>query len=244
MRFPPALPHGPVEEVLDGVFFVTGTAAMGGPVAIRFSRNMTIFRRGRSLTIVNSMRLNDVGLEELDRLGKVDHVVRIAGFHGLDDAFYRDRYGAKLWAVEGQAYAKGFTNANVRPEDGYLQPDVWMTPDTELPIDDARLIVLRGLVPEGMIYVDRHDGLLVSGDCLQNYGVTDRYFSTLGALVMRFMGFIKPHNVGPGWLKGAKPNKGDVRALLDLEFDHVLPVHGVRVIGGAKEKYRPAIERL
>ena len=36
----------------------------------------------------------------------------------------------------------------------------------------------------------------------------------------------------------------EVKAILDLEFEHVLPVHGGKVIGGAKEKYRPAIERV
>ena len=59
--------------------------------------------------------------------------------------------------------------------------------------------------------------------------------------MMKRMGFLKPYNVGPGWLQFAKPSAREVRAILDIEFDHVLPGHGTAVIGGAKEKFRPAI---
>jgi len=61
--------------------------------------------------------------------------------------------------------------------------------------------------------------------------------------MMKRMGFIKPDNVGPGSLNATKPTPEDVRSLLDLQFEHVLPVHGAAVIGDARNKYRPAIER-
>jgi hypothetical protein len=44
----------------------------------------------------------------LDALGKVTDVIRIAGFHGMDDPFYKERYGAKVWVVRGQRYVAGF----------------------------------------------------------------------------------------------------------------------------------------
>jgi len=58
------------------------------------------------------------------------------------------------------------------------------------------------------------------------------------------MGFIKPYNLGPGWLKAAKPQPSEVHGILDLPFQHVLPAHGAAVIGNAKQSYRPVIERL
>ena len=70
----------------------------------------------------------------------------------------------------------------------------------------------------------------------------DAYFNFMAKLVMKRMGFLKPHNVGPGWLQFASPTAADVRSLLELDFEHVLPTHGSPVIGSAKEKYRPAIE--
>ncbi len=84
----------------------------------------------------------------------------------------------------------------------------------------------------------------MTGDSLQHWHRTAPHFSLMAKVMMRVMGFIKPFNVGPGWLKGAKPDVAEVISLLELEFDHVLPVHGDKVIGNAKEKFRPAIERL
>jgi len=60
--------------------------------------------------------------------------------------------------------------------------------------------------------------------------------------MMKKMGFFKPCSVGPGWLQFAKPTVAEVRSVLDLDFAHVLPAHGEAVVGGAKEKFRPALE--
>ncbi len=57
------------------------------------------------------------------------------------------------------------------------------------------------------------------------------------------MGFIKPHNIGPGWLKMAKPSASELRGIHDLPFEHVLPSHGTPVLGVAKAAYRSAIDR-
>ena len=81
---------------------------MPGPIPIRFSRNMTVLRRGERLVLINSVRLDDAGLAALDKLGKVSDVVRLAANHGMDDPFYADRYKARVWAVKGQRYTAGF----------------------------------------------------------------------------------------------------------------------------------------
>ncbi|MBK6464740.1 MAG: hypothetical protein IPF92_27630 [Myxococcales bacterium] len=49
-------------------------------------------------------------------------------------------------------------------------------------------------------------------------------------------------DIGPGWAKAAKPAAAELRAVLDLDFEHLLPAHGEAVIGGAKAAYRPTIE--
>jgi hypothetical protein len=241
--FPKAEPHGELRELFDGVFFVTGSLRMGGPLPMRFSRNMTVVRDGKSLTLLNSLRLDDAGLAALDALGKVEHVIRVAAFHGMDDPFYKDRYGAKVWAVEGSAYVSGF-GGKPSAGGGYFEPDVWMTPETELPIPNASLFRFETATPsEGMIVLDRDGGILVPGDCLQNWAGPDAYFSFPAKIVMRLMGFFAPYSIGPGWLKAAKPDARELEGILALDFEHVLPAHGAEVIGGAKEKYRPAIER-
>ena len=80
--FAPAMPHGDIEEVFDGVFFVTGTMrSIFGGMPWQYSRNMTIVRDDGALTLINAVR--------------------------LDDAGYVDRYGARLWALPGLTHESG-----------------------------------------------------------------------------------------------------------------------------------------
>ena len=146
-RHPKASPHGPFEELFEGIWFVRGGIRFPMLMPMKIGRSMTVVQGVDGLTLFNTMRLSEPGLRRLESLGAVKHVIRLGGFHGRDDGFYRERYG-----------------------------------------------------------------------------------------------FLKAYNVGPGWLQFASPSRQDVRAILNLEFDHVLPGHGTPVIGGAKEKYRPAIE--
>ena len=62
--------------------------------------------------------------------------------------------------------------------------------------------------------------------------------------MMRAMDCIKPHNVGPAWLKlSLDPPRAQLRGILDQPFANVLPSHGAAVLGDARRHYRPAIER-
>jgi hypothetical protein len=221
---------------LPDFFLVTGTVKMPGPV--RFSRNMTVVRRGDRLILVNTVRLDDAGLAALDKLGKVTDVIRIAANHGMDDPFYAERYGAKVWAVKGQRYAAGF---NVNAKATYFTPHHEIDRASELPIPGAKIYEIGGTPPEALLVVG---DTVISGDSLQNWATPDEYFSWLGITMMKMMGFFKPHNVGPAWFKQCKPPKEQMRGILDLPFANVLPAHGTPVIGNARDLYRPAIERV
>lgn len=243
-EFPKAQKHGELREVLKDIFFVQGSVSFGGPLPMAFSRNMTVVREKGELTLINTMRLDDAGLAELEKLGTVKHVFRLAGFHGMDDPFYKDRYQAKVWAVKGHIYAKGFDAAKPRAVP-YFKPDVEMDESTRLPISDARLFrFTSGNTAEGLVIMEREGGVIVSGDSLQNWHKADEYFSLPAKVMMKLLGFIKAHNIGPGWLKITKPDPKEIRSLLDIKFDHLLPVHGAEVIGGAREAYRKVIEAL
>jgi len=236
----PASPHGELEEIFDGVWFVRGGVRMPMRVPMKIGRSMTVVRGGDGLTVFNSMRLTDEGCRALESLGDVKHVVRLGGFHGRDDGFYRDRYGARVYALEGQRYTRGMDPNKAEP---YMEADEWLDERSGLPIADAKLKVFAtSSPPEGICLLERHGGVLIAGDSLQHTPGPDEYFNWPAKLMMRRMGFFKPHNVGPGWLQFAHPTGSDVRSVLDLEFDHVLPAHGAAVVGGAKAKFRPAIE--
>lgn len=236
--FPPALPHGELREVLPDLFFVTGTVKMPG---VRFSRNMTVVRRGERLVIVNSVRLDEAGLAALDKLGTVTDVIRLCGNHGMDDPFYADRYSAKVSVVRGQRYTAGF-DANAK--DTYFTPHGELDASSPLPIAGAKLLVIDAQPPEGMLLLPEHGGVMISGDCFQHIHTADEYFNSFGKLMMRMMGFLKPHNIGPAWLKRCKPPREQIRSLLDHSFANVLTAHGDLVIGNAVELYRPAVERI
>ncbi len=235
--FAPARAHGALDEIFPGVFFVTGGFKMTS--LLSFSRNMTVLREGERLIIVNSMRLSEAGLAALDALGRVTDVIRIAGFHGADDAFYKDRYGATVWVLRGHTYQRGLEPRG--PE--YFTPDRVLDADSPLPIAGARLFIYESNPREGLIILDRDGGIVIAGDSLQNWHTPNQHFSFFAGPVMRVLGYIKPCNVGPGWLKLGKPPAADLARVLELSFEHVVPVHGDLVTGGAKEKFRPALER-
>lgn len=236
----PASPHGRFREVFEGIWFIRGGVKMPMLVPMKIGRSMTVVRGEDGLVVFNSMRLSEEGLSELEALGEVKHVVRLAGFHGRDDGFYRERYGAKVYAVEGQTYVRGMDPAK---GESYMEPDTWLTEESALPIVDAKLKIFSSSnPPEAICLLERNGGILITGDSLQHSPAPDEFFNFPAKLMMKRFGFFKPYNVGPGWLQFAKPSATEVRSILDLEFQHVLPGHGDAVIGGAKEKYRPAIE--
>ena len=127
--------------------------------------------------------------------------------------------------------------------DVYFESDEAMDPGGRLPIEGATLHVIGSRPPEALLRLPHHGGVLIAGDCLQHWAKSDRYWSLPARVAMPLLGFVKPHNVGPAWLKGCKPPKEDLRAILGLGFSHVLPAHGEPVVGDAVAKYRPAIER-
>ncbi|MCO4772978.1 MAG: hypothetical protein KDA24_23295 [Deltaproteobacteria bacterium] len=234
---PPAQGHGPLAEVFPNVYFVTGSMGFG---AMRFSRNMVVLREDERLIIVNSLRLDDAGLAELDTLGKVTDVVRLAGGHGSDDRFYKQRYGATVWAMRGQTY---FTGTDPDKGSEYFTPDGYLDEESDLPVRGASLFLFETAPSEGVLRIEAGGGTLIAGDSLQHWHSTaGPHFNLLAKVGMRILGFIKPHQLGPGWVKACRPSGTKLRSLLDLAFENVLPAHGDVVRGGAREAYRPAIE--
>jgi hypothetical protein len=64
----------------------------------------------------------------------------------------------------------------------------------------------------------------------------------------RYVGKVKRHPptmpIPVGWLMMTKPSRSDLLSLLDILFEHVLPIHGMPVLGDARQRYRPAIEKF
>ncbi|GGB93588.1 hypothetical protein GCM10011352_19550 [Marinobacterium zhoushanense] len=232
-QFPPALSHGSVEEVFPDVFFVSGameTVLQG--MDWQFSRNMTVVRDGERLILVNSVRLNDEGLAELDRLGRVTDVVRLGCLHGRDDEFYVQRYGAQYWAMPGMEHEAGLEART-------------LTPDGPLPISDASLFQFQTTqLPEGILRLDRAGGIVIACDALQNWLSPDEYFSNSSRELMQNMGFFTPANLGPVWAQAAAPQGDDFTRLKSLSFKHALCGHGEPLRDTAHEDYLATFNRM
>ena len=231
--FPDAMPHGDLEEILPDTYFVTGTSRpnfMGQ--AWQFSRNMTVLRRGRDLTLVNTVRLDARGLAQLDALGTVRAVVRLGSFHGMDDAFYLERSDARYFSLAGA------------PPEGARAPDVLLSPDAEPPVPDARVFLFEtSKVPEAVLWLPTEGGTLIACDSLQNWVDVDRFFDDDSGTRMRAFGFIRPANIGPGWRQAAQPDAVDFHRLAGWSFRHLLPAHGVPILADAHVQLSATIAR-
>ena len=232
-RHAPALPHGPLVEVLPEVFLVTGTRDWDFQGRRwRFSRNMTVVREKGRLTLLNAVRLADSGLAALDGLGRVSNVVQLGGLHGVDDGFYRERYRAAYWAQSG-AGQKG------------VPVDRTLTQGGALPIGGASLFAFATTkVPECILRLDREGGIMIACDALQNYVAPDEYFGEETANLMAGMGFFERANVGPVWMQMAEPEASDFARLRTIRFRHALCGHGEPLLHTAGEEYRARFARL
>lgn len=233
-QFPPALAHGPIQEVFPDVFFVSGameTVLQG--MDWKFSRNMTVVREGERLIIINSVRLSDEGLVELDKLGKVTDVVRIGSLHGRDDPFYVDRYGAEFWEMPGMQHETG------------LKATKTLTPGGETPISDATVFEFSTTqLPEGIIRLDREGGIVIACDALQNWHAPDEFFSESSKELMTNMGFFTPANLGPVWVQAAEPKGDDFARLKEVPFKHALCGHGEPLLNSAHEDFSATFKRV
>jgi hypothetical protein len=233
-QLPPALPHGSLEEVFPDVFFVTGmmnTVLMDVPW--QFSRNMVVVREGAALTLINSIRLDETGVSQLEALGRVVNVVKIGSMHGRDDAYYRQRYGAKFWALPGMIHEHG------------LVADRELRPDGEMPFAGCGVFVFRTTKrPECILSVDRAGGILVSSDSLQNWLEPDEFFSDESRQLMAEMGFFQRANLGPLWVQINEPQPEDFARLCKLSFRHALCGHGAPLLETAKEAYTARIQKM
>ncbi len=240
-----AFPHGKLEPVFDNIWFVQGGWDMPVPLKPRISRSMTIIRNPTNgeLTLVNSMRLSEAGLKALDKLGEVKHVIRLASLHGADDGFYKDRYKARIYALKGTYYARGL-NSDATTADNYFTADEYFDEHTQLPISDAKVYVLKSpKLREASLLLKRESGILLSGDFFHNNPKPDEFFNRLGKALMHLFRLAKPYNVGVGWFLQMKPKRAEFLSILDIPFEHVLPIHGLPVIGEAKQHYRQVVEK-
>ena len=222
--FPPESPHDEIECLYPDVYLLHGSVKMGP--GMRMNRNMIILRNGNDLVLVNPVRMNEDGLASLDRLGVVKHILRLGDFHGLDDAFYIDRYSCDFWAQSGQETYK------------IPDPTMQISTNCESPIPNSEFFTFESaLYPEAALLLKDHK-LLITTDSVQ-YHSDWSYFSWFTRHAFKLLGFKIGINIGPPWLKRVTPKgcslKVDFEKMLALDFDSLIAAHGLQLKSGAKE---------
>lgn len=229
----PIYPHGNIEEIAEDIFMLRGSIKMNAMV--RITRNMGIVRSGSELSLINPVRVNAEVEAQLLALGDIKHVIRLGCFHGVDDPYYVEKFGAKMWAQPG-----GVT---------YTEPkiDQPLSSSEPLPFDNAELFEFVGTKePESVLLLNRDNGILFTCDAIQNYG--DYSYNNIPAkILMPLIGFPRTTIVGPVWMKIMTPEGGNLesefRRLLTLKFDSLLAAHGTYLETGAHAAVERAVEK-
>lgn len=224
-NYSPAWPHSEIKEVFPNIFFVTGTNITHyNNLELQHSRNMIIFRENHKLSLVNTVRLDDAGLAALDSLGLVENIVRIGSFHGRDDAFYLDRYHARLWAL------KDMKNDSNRPI------DIELVPEGEMPFSDCSLFLFETCdFPEGILHIDQHGGILITCDSVKNWLAADEFFSESSAALYQKQGHFGPASISSVWKQACNVRACDFARLKLLKYRHLLSAHGQPLLNNANE---------
>lgn len=222
--YPPAYPHGQIQNLYPGVFLLHGSIKMGP--GMRMNRNMVILQSGPELVLINPVRMSEEGLAALDLLGRVSKIIRLGDFHGLDDEFYLARYKCAFWAQQGQETYKAPSPTKV------------INSSTVGPIKDSEFFIFESAIfPEAALFIKEHK-LLITTESIQYYSDWS-YFSWLTKLVFKFLGFKIGLNIGGPWLKRVTSKgetlKKDFDALLIIDFEAVIAAHGALIESGAKE---------
>ena len=231
--YPPAYPHDELKAIYSDVYLLHGSIKMGP--GMRMNRNMVVLKNGSDLILVNPVRMNGESLSKLDELGRVKYILRLGDFHGLDDAFYLDRYKCEFWAQTGQ--------------DTYKSPkaSTIITANVEPPLPNSQFFIFESAkFPEAALLLKEHK-LLITTDSVQ-YHADWSYFSGFTKFVFKLLGFKVGINIGPPWLKRVTPKgsslKPDFEKLLSLDFDSIVAAHGLLLESGGRELLNHEVHRV
>ncbi len=229
----PILAHGELKEIFSDIFFVMGSnVTIHEGVKLQHSCNMVIVKSGNKLTLINTIRLSYKGLAMLDNLGKVTNIVRICAFHGKHDAFYVNRYSAKLWALKGMQ------------DENNKKTDIDLTPNGKMPFPGCSLFVFETSAhPEGILHINREGGILITCDSIKNWTYSDEFFSKQTAKLYEDLGFFGSATISEIWQQTCNVQAQDFLKLKLLSFHHLFSAHGEPLINKAYEQLTATIKQ-
>ena len=233
-EYSPAWPHSNIIEVFPDVFFVTGTnITQHEGITLQHSRNMVIVRNQGKLSLINTVRLTENGLNELSSLGEIENVIRIGSFHGRDDTFYLDHYHAKLWALPDMIHE------NNRKADYILISNGLM------PFANCKIFTFNSSkFPEAVLHIEQNGGVLITCDSIKNWLARDAFFSDSTAQLYEEQKVFGCATINNIWIQATQINKSELHSLKELDFHHLLSAHGEPLLNDAYEHVIKTLSEL
>jgi hypothetical protein len=201
-------------------------------IEFQHSRNMIIIRDQDKLSLVNTVRLDDQGLAALDKLGTVENIIRIGAFHGRDDAFYLNRYDAKLWALEGMEHHNNRLADNLLVQNGAI------------PFRDCAVFIFEtSAYPEGILHIAKEGGIIVTCDSIKNWVSADPFFSADSEKLYQEQGFFGIATISNVWKEATQVQASDFIRLKSFKFKHLISAHGKPLLNNAYEAIAKSIHK-
>jgi hypothetical protein len=247
-RHSAAAGNGPIHPLpgVDDAWFVEVRFPLNFAISLR--KTMTIVREGKELWLFNCARLDERTEASLEEMGKVTHVVSMSS-HKHHDAYFQERFDAKLWTIEGLAYDQDhvrreyFNRDTVFPIEGGIKPLLAYSndPSVELNFNEA-VVFLPGRK------------LLIACDIIQNEFREDQFpefnQGIGGRLINRML---RLHNVEmftppifPGMLSkgGFRSLKTYLYSLADLDFDVCVTGHAAPCTVEPRRKWKSFLDSV
>lgn len=233
-EYSPAWSHSQIKEIFPNIFFVTGiNITQHDGVTLQHSRNMVIVRNQGKLSLINTVRLTESGLDELSLLGEVQNIIRIGSFHGRDDRFYLDKYSAKLWALPEMIHENN------------READYILVPDGIMPFDNCAIFSFNSSrFPEAVLHIVQDNGILITCDSIKNWLAPDKFFSDSTAALYEKQKIFGCATINDIWMQATQIDKAELQSLKDIDFCHLLSAHGEPLLHNAYEKVVDTLSKL
>mmetsp|Transcript_13142 Transcript_13142/g.32474 ORF Transcript_13142/g.32474 Transcript_13142/m.32474 type:complete len:283 (+) Transcript_13142:41-889(+) len=238
--FPPPLVSTGLKPVFDenNCLWIVEAVYPMIPYILGIPTTMTVYRApDGTLTLFNALRVEESVEDEILKLGRIAHVVKLGQFHGSSDAYYvrAEKFNApKYWTVAGGSCAEG------------MAADVVLAPSGPLPVEGATFYQLDGQpFPESIMLLPSAHGIIcMATDCLMHLVSTSRV-PIVGRLMLNWFGFVaNTANVpepAPLWLRNSVRLCGKEQVqrwfddILAMEFAHVICAHGPPAVKVSRE---------
>lgn len=226
-------PHGPLEEISQGLWLVTGSLKKGP-----LPRNMVIYRLpDGGLWIHSAIALDSKGMRDLEKLGEPSVMIVPSPFHRIDAGVYKERYPRlQVYCPRGIEKRVG----EVVPVNGSCED--------ALPAHGIKSIAIPGIKPIELCYqlrLETGGTCLVFNDALMNLS----HLPGLQGWILKCMGstgFFGLTTVGKMLML---KNKNQFRAwLMEQANAHVIKTilmsHGEPITKDCNQELKNAAARL